>query len=208
MATSTRLGEAWIELTTKEADVDKAATSFAGKLSSALGTVGLAGVAAAGAGLFGASMINPALMEQLGFAVTDLFAAIGESLVPIIQEVIPLIRLMGDVVATVSPYVMKLTMAIADMIRMIVEFLGDTFDFVLSELNIERRSASGMSGAGSAKMGGIVEAQREFQLKALQASAGMGRSVPEQQLEEQRKTNGILGASLEALKNQKPAFAK
>lgn len=46
---------------------------------------------------------NPGVIEQLGLVLEDATAVIGYSLIPIIQSLIPLIRLWGDFLASILP---------------------------------------------------------------------------------------------------------
>lgn len=63
--------------------------------------------------------MNPALVQMLEFAMDDLSAIMGQVLQPILQAVIPLVRLLGDTIATMQPAFDPLIEVLSKMIGII-----------------------------------------------------------------------------------------
>lgn len=199
---SMQLGEAWVSLSVKDGGF---ASGIAGAVSGAMGSLGSLGMASIGigaiTGALGAmvSAANPALMEQISFAFSDLLAALGHGFMPLFEVLLPALRFVADVIYTyVTPALQFLTGAVIDAFKAFYEFLQDfvkklTFGAVdLGDLKL--KSAAGLSGQGSAKMGDIAGAGREAMVKSLQASAG--QPTHEQNME------GALGSMVKLMQEQ------
>lgn len=185
MATSVQLGEAWVSLTARDGGLSGALSSVGGMASGAMGGIAAAlgpiGVAAAGIAAAGAavSAFNPALMEQIGFAFKDMFAALGSMIEPIFQAVLPGLRFLGDLFATLAPYVRILTTALGQFIEIVIETVK-TLTFGLLDLaGVKVKSAAGMGGMASAGFKDIGQAGRDAMVKGLQASAGSQAAMTE-----------------------------
>ena len=94
-------------------------------LDKVLGTVGTLVQAMATA--------SPAVFEQLQYVLTDIVGVVGSTVTPVFQALIPVIRLLGDAIATVLPSGEEMTQ-IMDLMQPAFHELSTVFREVVSEL--------------------------------------------------------------------------
>ena len=64
-------------------------------------------------------MANPAVMQQFNDVLEDIVGTIGQSLTPVIQALIPIFRMAGDMIATVIPSAKEM----GDFMKPVADFL-------------------------------------------------------------------------------------
>lgn len=91
-------------------------------MAAAAGPIGIiAAVAGSMVALAGAA--NPALFAKLQDTFDDLFATIGEMFVPVLETIIPLVRLFADVMAALAPTVKLLVEVFMIQLRVVTYVL-------------------------------------------------------------------------------------
>lgn len=160
-----------------------ASTSFAGFGGAVGGTAGivvgvLKDLALAGIRLAGAA--EPGLYAQLGDAWDDLHAVIGRAFVPILKAALPLVQLIGDALATVTPFFASFLDGLLSMVN------------IVSQLGTEFAQAWGFSGAarGAAATQASFTSADAFASKI--QSAAFGGSIQDRQLEELQGIHGYM----------------
>jgi len=150
--------------------------SLGGIAMNAAGPIGMvvAGIlAVTGAMISLASAASPALAAQLDDAWNDLYVSLGTAFIPVLEEVIPLVRLFGDTIATLAPYIKDFMKGFMALPKLVIGALGDA-----------AKDAGFKSSVGAAGRQASFTSADAFAEKAYTAAfSGPGGSVQDQQLD-------------------------
>jgi hypothetical protein len=137
-----------------------AASAAAGALSKILGPIGMIiDMAVRFVGAF-----NPALVEQLNRAWSDIMAVLGEALQPILEAMIPVVQEFGDAIQALSP-IIKLLAQVFVILYKIMNFFPRLLFGIIKWLG-GGESARGKSHQGTGLVG-IEELGKSFQTAGL-----------------------------------------
>lgn len=213
MPASVKLAEAYVELVARDGGLDKALSQGGAKGASMGGGSGMLGALGKAAGAFGilitlankfAAAANPMAGERLSLAFTDLQAAIGQHLQPVLEKTTQAVRALADAFMEggfFNPGGAKMRNA-ARRLGLKGGELEET-----SGLFQPGKSSMGIGAFGQANFGDIAGSKNQFNMASLLATGG-GNSIPEQQLTEMQKQSAYLESIAGGVTKIKPAVGK